>query len=635
MKISEICQYLNEIGILSLKNTNLFLSLYSGFIKNNNQINFTRKKALNANLDNNIFITILFAFLKKVISNDKDLYELCTNVISLHPKNKLIKQYQGICFLKKIIFYQIKNRFNHFLFLLFVKKYPKRKYFPYNPLYAAKSYTRFNDIKNNNISYTTTNQRRKNNILDEYSLSYISNNNKYYNKINNNLIINTGDDGGIKSENRIGHHSKNKSPKFIDIVDKMNNKKKEISVNNMKKKLYDAQIRINNYENIIPISRRNRKKEQKNKEEENFFIKEKEDKLYQKLTEKELDKNNILDRLYRKEIIKKQDIKRKEKEQEKKSRTKSPINWDRVNSINSKKKYLNININSQDINSIKDIINKPKGNLNSYNHADYNNFNINQNNNRNKIQYNNLNNNIKKGNYGIYNQENDIENEEDINDAIENLDNLNKEHLEELNKKANIINSNTKKINDIKSHEYNIGQKIDDYNSKNINNNLLGNNEEKELINKQNYNDNEEDENINENKYNLPRQYVSKNKELNKSPEFIKNNNNIIDENNQENQTNDIKEEEINAENYEEEIIQDNEMASPDEQMEENENMYGEEDEENEEIEYDINNINNNNNININSNINSNEFEKIGDENINYEEMIGENNEDSLNDEDK
>ena len=90
----------------------------------------------------------------------------------------------------------------------------------------------------------------------------------------------------------------------------------------MKKKLYDAQIRINNYENIIPISRRNRKKEQKNKEEENFFIKEKEDKLYQKLTEKELDKNNILDRLYRKEIIKKQDIKRKEKEQEKKSRTK-------------------------------------------------------------------------------------------------------------------------------------------------------------------------------------------------------------------------------------------------------------------------------------------------------------------------
>ena len=96
---------------------------------------------------------------------------------------------------------------------------------------------------------------------------------------------------------------------------KKNMKKKK---KNMKRKLYDAQIRINNYENIIPISRRNRKKEQKNKEEENCFIKEKEDKLYQKLTEKELDKNNILDRLYRKEIIKKQDIKRKEKEQEKK-----------------------------------------------------------------------------------------------------------------------------------------------------------------------------------------------------------------------------------------------------------------------------------------------------------------------------
>lgn len=301
MRISEICQYLNELGILSLKNTPLFLSLYSGFLKNNIQINFPNNRAINTNLDNNQFITILFAYLKKVISNDKDLYELCTNVINSHPKNKVIKQYQGICFLKKILFYQMKNRFNHFLLLLFIKKYPKRKYFPYNPLYAARSYSKLNDIKNN-TSYTTTNQRRKNFFLnnnnDDYSLSYISNNNKYYNKIHNNVIINTGSDEGFKSENRLGYNRKIPSPKFQDLVEKMNIKKKEISMNNMKKKLYDAQIRINNYENIMPISRRNRKKEQKSREEEDFFNKEKEDKLYQKLTEKELDKNNILDRLY-------------------------------------------------------------------------------------------------------------------------------------------------------------------------------------------------------------------------------------------------------------------------------------------------------------------------------------------------
>ena len=360
MKIEEICDYLNELGILSIKNTPLFLSIYTSLVSNNNQNKNNLRK--NSNIENNKLTTILFAFLKKINSNDKELYELCSNIINLHSKNKLIKQYQGICFLNKVIFYQIKNRFNHFLFLLFKKKYPKRKYYPYNPLYATKSASKLNDIKPN-ISYTNLNSRRNNNFLnlnDEYSLSYISNrnnNNKHYNKI----IFNTHSDDGNKSEiTKKKINSVHPPIPTPDLVEKMNNKKKEISMNNMKKKLYDAQIRINNYENIIPISRRNRQKEQKSREEEDYFNKLKEDKIYQKLTEKELDKNNILDRLYRREIIKKQEMKMKEKENKK--RSKSPIDWDKVNSLNSKKNYLNININSQDINSIKEIINKPKKN---------------------------------------------------------------------------------------------------------------------------------------------------------------------------------------------------------------------------------------------------------------------------------
>jgi hypothetical protein len=317
MKIEEMCEYLNDFGILSIKNTPLFLSIYSGLIGNNKQNKNNSRK--NNNLENNKLTIILFAFLKKIISNDKELYELCSNIINTHSKNKIIKQYQGICFLNKVIFYQIKNRFNHFLFLLFKRKYPKRKYFPYNPLYAAKSSSRINDI-NPNISLTNTNTRRKNNFLnlnEENSLSYFSNknNNKHYNKI----VFNTGSDELNKSENLINKHNII-HPKIIkpDLVEKMNNKKKEISMNNMKKKLYDAQIRINNYENIIPISRRNRQKEMKSREEEDYYNKLKEDKIYQKLTEKELDSNNILDRLYRKEIIKKTRIKKKRKRKKKK-----------------------------------------------------------------------------------------------------------------------------------------------------------------------------------------------------------------------------------------------------------------------------------------------------------------------------
>jgi hypothetical protein len=123
MKIEELCQYLNELGILSLKNTTLFLSIYSGLIGNNKQDNIKTKK--NYNLENNKLTILLFAFLKKIIANDKELYELCSNIIHSHKKNKLIKLYQGICFFNKFIFYQIKNRFNHFLSLLFTKKYPK------------------------------------------------------------------------------------------------------------------------------------------------------------------------------------------------------------------------------------------------------------------------------------------------------------------------------------------------------------------------------------------------------------------------------------------------------------------------------------------------------------------------------
>ena len=94
----------------------------------------------------------------------------------------------------------------------------------------------------------------------------------------------------------------------------------------------------------------------KSREKENNIKKLKEDKIYEKLTEKEIDQKNILDRLYRKEIKKKQDKKRKEKEKENMKRAKSPIDWDKVNNMNSKKKCLNININSGEVNSINQII---------------------------------------------------------------------------------------------------------------------------------------------------------------------------------------------------------------------------------------------------------------------------------------
>ena len=622
MKIEEICQYLNELGILSIKNTPLFLSIYSGQLQNKHKSN------KNYNIENNNLTIILFAFLKKVFSNDKELYELSSNIIHSHTKNKLIRQYQGICFLNKIIYHQIKNRFNHFLFILFTKKYPKRKYFPYNPLYAAKSASRLNEIKTN-VSFSNTNQRRMNNYLninDEYSLSYISNRN---NKNHNRIIFNTGSDEGWKSENIPGTKRKNSFNQPIvhmpDLVEKMNMKKKEISKNNLKKKLYDAKIRINNYENIIPISRRNRQKEMKSREEENNYKKEKEDRIYKKLTEKEIDQKNILDRLYRTEIIKKQDMKRKEKENMK--RAKSPIDWDKVNSINSKKKFLNLNVNSEQINSIKKIMNKPQKNINfsrevfSFgNTANNQNDNLNKNffQNKNQIEYNNLNN----------------TNEEKIMNYNEFKNNpINRNNLKQLNENEIEQNMNSDEQN-YNEYELNKNEENNEYslpkypfnknnpldNGDNILNEENNNNEEEEIeIINQN-----ENNNGNDNKSNLPEKFITNdNKNINKT------NNEQIYEN--------------------EEIMYNNKMKLPNEQNDyQYENNYeegeGEEEEENneeydlenEEIEYDINNkmnnvLNNDNNGNENENVN----DKINNDNNNFKELLAENIEEYLDEEDK
>ena len=622
MKIEEICQYLNELGILSIKNTPLFLSIYSGQLKNKPKSN------KNNNIENNNLTIILFAFLKKVFSNDKELYELSSNIIHSHTKNKLIRQYQGICFLNKIIYHQIKNRFNHFLFILFTKKYPKRKYFPYNPLYAAKSASRLNEIKTN-VSFSNTNQRRMNNYLninDEYSLSYISNRN---NKNHNRIIFNTGSDEGWKSENIPGTKRKNSFNQPIvhmpDLVEKMNMKKKEISKNNLKKKLYDAKIRINNYENIIPISRRNRQKEMKSREEENNYKKEKEDRIYKKLTEKEIDQKNILDRLYRTEIIKKQDMKRKEKENMK--REKSPIDWDKVNSINSKKKFLNLNVNSEQINSIKKIMNKPQKNINfsrevfSFgNTANNQNDNLNKNffQNKNQIEYNNLNN----------------TNEEKIMNYNEFKNNpINRNNLKQLNENEIEQNMNSDEQN-YNEYELNKNEENNEYslpkypfnknnpldNGDNILNEENNNNEEEEIeIINQN-----ENNNGNDNKSNLPEKFImNDNKNINKM------NNEQIYEN--------------------EEIMYNNKMKLPNEQNDyQYENNYeegeGEEEEENneeydlenEEIEYDINNkmnnvLNNDNNGNESENVN----DKINNDNNNFKELLAENIEEYLDEEDK
>ena len=613
MKIEEICEYLNELGILDIKHTSLFLSIYSNFIMNNNN-----KFQQSQYSEDNTMKIILFAFLKKIISNDKELYEVSSNIISSYNKNKIVRLYQGICFFNKLIFYQIKNRFNHFLFLLFKKKYPKRKYFPYDPSQATKINSKSNDDRYQR-SFNNTNRRTNNNFnnFEDYSMSYISmrNNSKSH---PHNLILNTGENNYSHpeidfKEYKLGQSYKKEIPrgyrkntpkkkKFIDDLEKMRIKKNEISLNNMKKKIYDAQTRINNYENIMPTSFKNRQREIKSKEEENYYTKLKEDQLYNKLTEKEIDPHNILDRLYRREIIKKFDDKRKEKEN--KIRPKSPINWDKVNIENSRKKYLNLNMNSHDMNSLREIFNKPKKNANKKGSFSFKNSIDSKDNNENDLEENyeeNINNNIYNNN------EQYLDNNINYNYKEMPFNNNDQEKNKlktEINKLKNEINKNANNNN---------FENLD-INFKNTNINNQNNIPQKE--NNENMNNNL----IKEDAKNILREKIDANKNKNQVPEqqlFSNNSFGNIKQSKDNNLDNNIN----NEQNQNNKNIQDNKIDDK-----ENKNEYydfpqkydsnSKKNKINYEIQsqnvQNINAINNNNNENINNDIN---------ENLNYNNM--------------
>ena len=98
----------------------------------------------------------------------------------------------------------------------------------------------------------------------------------------------------------------------------------------IKKMDFEEKTRSENLAKIKPELKRKIKSRTKAKRDDEINFKEKEDRRYNKFAEKEIDKNDILDRLYRKEIADKIKEERKIKEEEIKNTQKPPINWDQV-----------------------------------------------------------------------------------------------------------------------------------------------------------------------------------------------------------------------------------------------------------------------------------------------------------------
>ena len=384
MSIEQICDYLNEIGILDINNIKNYLMIATNIVNNN-----TSNKSIKE-----IYIISLFAYLKGINNNDKNLYFLCNNIINSYSRYSLIKKYDFLCNLKRILYYKILQKFKHFMSSLY-------RVFPFKNYKSNKNYYKNKKKKIQNNTCSNAFYNKKNNFQNFTENNMIKE--KHFpeqkNKINTNDIFLPNKSPENKSNKNINNTNSNSSPikleidnfqitnkriykevprskksssinidmciaqsninfekyfinkrniickkcrpSYIDII--INNKKELYSQkknflrkNKSETKLrtkkldYEDKTRSQNLAKIKPELKRKLEKSAKSKREKEYYDKQKEEELFNKLTEKTIDEKNFTDRFYRKYIIKKKEDERKQKMEENSKIKKSPIIWEQV-----------------------------------------------------------------------------------------------------------------------------------------------------------------------------------------------------------------------------------------------------------------------------------------------------------------
>ena len=399
MNVQQLCEYLNEIGILEMKDLTNFLTNTTNLICLNNKNNPQNK----IQSINEIFKISLFNHLRFYTKEDPLLFTLSGNIIKSFKQYSLIKKYNSLLFFRKILSYKILQRFSYFIFSV-IKQYKynnnstiknKNNKSNKNDLIQKKSNSinssktkeknlktyinqtnnknNNNNNKSNNNTINSNNKCANNNNRDLYSLInyspspitknnnlntdvYSSNTESYFNKniCNNNnnnisslILINKifKDPPCLKKSPSINNNMCiqqanfnygklliNKKLCICRKFEEASNKNKKFKNNKSesKLKLYDDEIRQKNFAILTPKVAKNLKQRAKSKEELEFYKKEKQDNILKKLTEKEIDKKNWLDRLYRKEIIEMKKQQQIKNEKDKKNQKKPPVDWDKV-----------------------------------------------------------------------------------------------------------------------------------------------------------------------------------------------------------------------------------------------------------------------------------------------------------------
>ena len=389
MNIEQICEYLNEIGILDMNSIKDYLILTTNILNENRKY-----KSIN-----DVYKISLFAFLRGVNNDDKSLYFLCSNIINSYNRYNLIKKYKFLHYFKKLLYVKICQRFNCFIMSLSKQLYYKRnkakklnkstKNIGFNNTSSNRFYNKNNNsIKNiseiNTIEgYNTPNYNKirtndilfKNNIPD-YKIKQVNTGSKKKTNINKNnfsplKIENYNILGDKKIYRELSPKKKSKKinidmciaqssinfekyfinkrnvickksrPSFVESI--INNKRdfyhenknrlrKNKSETKLRKKKmnYEEQTRSMNFANIKPELKRKIEKRAKSKKEDEYWAKKKEDDKFNKMVAKKQDQKDIFDKLYIDKLVDRKKDERDKKEEEMKKIKKPPINWDVV-----------------------------------------------------------------------------------------------------------------------------------------------------------------------------------------------------------------------------------------------------------------------------------------------------------------
>ena len=386
MNIQQLCDYLNEIGIIDMNNIKHFLQISTYMM--NDKINNQSIKSIN-----DIYKISLFSYIREIINDDKKLYKTCANIINSYKRYIILKKYNSLFLFKKIIYLKVYQRYKTFITLLY-KKFPFKSYRT-NKYHQNKKkkinnktctnnfYSPINNDLNNEIMINTNAKRNKINKVIDYNDNNNNNNNI---DINKNIIkFKKQESDNIKFENYkfMKELSPSKRKKKIDIniciaqsninfekffinkklilckknhsylsyIDRIKSNKKELYSKNpyeysyssftlrknksetklrIKKILYEEKTRLNNFETIEPKMKRELKKRAKSKKEEELGKKRDEDNKFNKLIEKEIDTKNWVDRLYRENYINQKKEQREKKNEINKKNKNTPINWEQI-----------------------------------------------------------------------------------------------------------------------------------------------------------------------------------------------------------------------------------------------------------------------------------------------------------------